>query len=252
MDLKELSTILGDVLENYPDFRFSEFKVQRMLAPDDIRAILDKIYSNAKTRTSEPTQEQTAWETLICLEKNLKVYEESQIELENADLSYKKAGILVKYYEESMESFLGNLYNEIKDRFEDLYIGMHGEDESQFKAQITPKKSGLDFKVDFHGKGIHPPHALHSECHQDTMGICLYLALAESITEGLIDLIILDYVMMSANNSHRREICKLLANSFKGRQFFIITHDKTWARQLRSEGVVTSKGMNTIKNSSNI
>lgn len=120
---------------------------------------------------------------------------------------------------------------------------MHGEDESEFKAKIVPQKSGLDFKVDFYGKGIHPPHAMHSEGHQDTMGICLYLALAESITEGLIDLIILDDVMMSVDNGHRRKICKLLANSFKGRQFFITTHDKTWARQLRSEGVVTNKGM---------
>lgn len=242
-DLEELSTILENALENYPDERFGQETVQNLLTPSDIDAILDEILDFAKSRTPESTPEQTAWETLIRLEENLKVYEEAEINLKNASLAYKKSEILVKSYEESMESVLGKLYNGIVDRFEELYIGMHGEDESEFKAMIFPKKSGLDFKVDFHGKGIHPPHALHSEGHQDTMGICLYLALAESITEGLIDLIILDDVMMSVDNGHRRKICKLLANSFKGRQFFITTHDKTWARQLRSEGVVTGKGM---------
>lgn len=241
--LRELSAILEDALEKYPDRRFSEFEVQRILAPDDILSILDEIYLNAKSQTPEPTPQQTAWETLIRLEENLRVYEEAEIELENASLAYRRAETLVKCYEESMESVLGILYDGIKDRFEELYKGMHGEDEGKFMAEILPFKSGLDFKVDFHGKGVHPPHALHSEGHQDTMGICLYLALAESITEGLIDLIILDDVMMSVDNGHRRKICKLLANSFKGRQFFITTHDKTWARQLRSEGVVTNKGM---------
>jgi len=233
--LKELSNSLEDALETYPDPKFSKEKVQRLLAPDNIFSILDEIYSSAKSRTPEPTPEQTAWETLIRLEENLKVYEKSKIELENASLAYKKAEILIKCYGESMESVLGNLYNGIKDRFEELYVGMHGDDEGKFKAEIHPVKSGLDFKVDFHGKGIHPPHALHSEGHQDTMGICLYLALAENITDGFIDLVILDDVMMSVDNVHQRKICRLLAKSFKGRQFFITTHDKTWARQLRSE-----------------
>ena len=111
----------------------------------------------------------------------------------------------------------------------------------EFNALLVSEGAGVDFKVDFHGRGVNPPHALHSEGHQDSMGICLYLALAERLTQGFIDLIILDDVMMSVDAPHRREICNLLANFFKGRQFFITTHDQTWARQLQSEGVITSK-----------
>ncbi len=47
--------------------------------------------------------------------------------------------------------------------------------------------------------------------------------------------------MMSVDAPHRREICNLLANFFKGRQFFITTHDQTWARQLQSEGVIKAR-----------
>ena len=74
------------------------------------------------------------------------------------------------------------------------------------------------------------------------MGLCLYLALAERLTGGFIDITILDDVVMSVDADHRRELCHLLANAFPQRQFLITTHDKTWASQLRTENVVGSKG----------
>jgi hypothetical protein len=100
--------------------------------------------------------------------------------------------------------------------------------------------AGLDFLVDFHGRGVNPPQALHSEGHQDSMGICLYLALAERLSGDLIQLTILDDVMMSVDAGHRREVCRLLARAFPGRQLIITTHDRTWANQLRTEGVVAT------------
>jgi hypothetical protein len=106
----------------------------------------------------------------------------------------------------------------------------------------------VDFEVDFHGRGAHPPHALHSEGHQDSMGLCLYLALAEQLTERLIDLTILDDVVMSVDVDHRRELCHLLASTLRDRQFLITTHDKTWANQLKHAGVVSGRGMVELYN----
>jgi hypothetical protein len=117
------------------------------------------------------------------------------------------------------------------------------EDEKSFTASIKPAGAALDFEVDFYGRGVHPPHALHSEGHQDSMGLCLYLALAERLTGGLLDLIILDDVVMSVDADHRRQLCHLLASAFPHRQFLITTHDKTWSTQLKYEGVVRSKSM---------
>ncbi len=73
------------------------------------------------------------------------------------------------------------------------------------------------------------------------MGLCLYLALQERLTGGLIDLVILDDVVMSVDADHRRELCRVLNKHFPGRQFLITTHDRTWASQLRSEGIVSSR-----------
>ncbi len=104
---------------------------------------------------------------------------------------------------------------------------------------MQPEGAGLNLRVDFYGRGKYPPHTLHSEGHQDSMGLCLYLALNEEIAGKYVDLIVLDDVMMSINLGHRRQFSHLLKTDFPGQQFLITTHDSTWARQLRTDGVVT-------------
>ena len=227
--------------ENYPDPKFSVHMVEVLLSPLNYPYILNNIYSNAIESSPEPSKEQTAWDNLTRLEENLKNYEMSVKECSKSFKSYKKGEILYNTFVESKNSILNNLYLEIKDRFVELYRQLHLDDEMNFDAEIVSEGAGVNFKVDFHGRCVNPPNALHSEGHQDSMGICLYLALAERLTQGFIDLIILDDVMMSVDAPHRREICNLLANFFKGRQFFITTHDQTWARQLQTEGVIQSK-----------
>ena len=44
--------------------------------------------------------------------------------------------------------------------------------------------------------------------------------------------------MMSVDTGHRKEVCRLLNEQFADTQFVITTHDRTWAKQLRQEGVV--------------
>ncbi len=238
-ELEILLSLLED--ETYPDSRFNKVMVEVLLAPDNLEVILDNIYSLAIEKSPEPSEEQTAWDNLTRLEENLKNYERSKDSCTKSFESYKKGEILYKTFLESRDKILNSLYSEIKDRFVELYRDLHLDDEMEFKAIIISEGAGVDFKVDFHGRGVNPPNALHSEGHQDSMGICLYLALAERLTQGFIDLIILDDVMMSVDAPHRRDICNLLANFFKGRQFFITTHDQTWARQLQSEGVIKAR-----------
>ena len=238
-ELDILLSVLED--ENYPDPRFSEEMVEVLFAPNNLDVILDNICSVAIEKSPEPSEEQTAWDNLTRIEENLKNYEISIIDCTKSFESYKKSEIIYNTFLESRDKILNRLYSEIKDRFVELYRELHLDDEREFKAIIMSEGAGVDFKVDFHGRGVNSPNALHSEGHQDSMGICLYLALAERLTQGFIDLIILDDVMMSVDAPHRREICNLLANFFKGRQFFITTHDQTWARQLQSEGVIKAR-----------
>ena len=241
-DLQGLSSVLSAAVEKYPDTRFGLDKVKRMLAHAEVEQILTHVHEAVKAKYPETTPEQNAWDTLTRLEENLKALESAESKFKNAELSQKRANILLGSFLSARDNILGKLYDAIRDRFVDLYRQLHKLDESKFTAKIEPAEAGLDFEVDFYGRGTHPPHALHSEGHQDSMGFCLYLALAERLTKGLIDLVILDDVVMSVDADHRRQVCHLLATSFPKRQFLITTHDRTWANQLRSEGVVDSGG----------
>ena len=241
-DLEQLAAALGDALEKYPDDRFAPQQVERLLAPDDITQVLAQVQSTVRAKYPETTPEQTAWDMLTRLEENLKALKKAETAFKAAELSRKRAETLLTSFESARDSVLGKLYDEISDRFSELYRRLHKSDESTFEAKIHPHGAGLNFEVDFFSRGSHPPHALHSEGHQDSMGLCLYLALAERLTEGMIDLTILDDVVMSIDAGHRRRVCNLLASVFPNKQFLITTHDKTWATQLRSEGIVTSHG----------
>lgn len=196
-----------------------------------------------KEKVVKSTPEQLAWDSLTRLEQPLLEYQKGKNKVKLGTKFFNHAEILLESFQEARDKVLERLYEKIESRFVELYKKIHGPDEEDFTAHLHPDGAGLHFEVDFHGKGTHPPHALHSEGHQDSMGLCLYLALAEEINENLINFIILDDVIMSVDSDHRKAICKVLNECFPNWQFLITTHDKMWTNQLKSEGVVRAKNL---------
>jgi recombinational DNA repair ATPase RecF len=238
--LEELLKSLETPITKYLDFDLKGREITNLLAPKNINKTFEEIVNLLKAKFPKSSPEQNAWDTLTRLEENLKAIETADAEHKKSKLFEKRATILQSEFVKSRDRILNELYEEIQQRFVELYIGLHGEDEKNFKAKLEPKEAALNFEVDFYGRGTYPPHALHSEGHQDSMGLCLFLALAEYLAEGIIDIILLDDVVMSVDADHRRSLCKLLVTSFPNKQFMITTHDKTWANQLKTEGIVTS------------
>lgn len=146
---------------------------------------------------------------------------------------------------EARDGVLNDTYEAISEKFEEFYTTLHG-DEEEFSPTLEPTETGLALKVGFHGEGEHPPHALHSEGHQDSMGVCLFLALCDYLESDNLSLIMLDDVVMSIDAEHRRPLAKHLKEDISDEfQLFITTHDELWYRHLKTEGVVSSS--NTVK-----
>lgn len=206
---------------------------------DEVRATSDKIVSDARALFPEVTPEETAYLNLVRATELLVVLENEVQALQAHEQVLVRAEALLTTFVSSRDSVLGDLYIAIKDRFVALYRQLHSEDgEAAFDALLEPDEAALKLEVNFHGQGSHPPHALHSEGHQDSMGVCLYLALLERLTKGVLELTVLDDVVMSVDMGHRRALCGMLAKEFSDRQFVITTHDRAWARLLANEGVV--------------
>ncbi|HEX3450892.1 MAG TPA: hypothetical protein VHS97_21740, partial [Isosphaeraceae bacterium] len=140
-----------------------------------------------------------------------------------------------------MDDELDALYDDVQADFSTYYRAINEGDESRFTAKLTPSAGRVDFDVNFYERGLFPPGAYHSEGHQDGMGVCLYLALMKRLFGNRFKFALLDDVVMSVDVGHRRQFCKLLKTYFSDTQFIITTHDRLWAEQMKSAGLVTGK-----------
>jgi hypothetical protein len=139
------------------------------------------------------------------------------------------------------EDELQALYEDVQEDFSAFYRAINDDDEGKFTAKFTPSAGKLDFDVNLYERGLFPPGAFHSEGHQDGMGVCLYLALMKRLFGANFTFALLDDVVMSVDAGHRYQFCKLLRTAFPDTQFVITTHDRLWAEQMKSAGLVRSK-----------
>lgn len=243
-DLHSFGTALENPLDRYIDDAPSAYVVRFLLAPQDASSALEELKRVAEAQP-QASPAQTAWDLLTRLADRLGDLEGGLISLAHAKAAADRAALVLRAFEQARNKILGDLYGEIRDRFVEFYKILHEHEADHFSATLAPHGAGLDLKVDFLGRGSHPPHALHSEGHQDSMGVCLFLALAERLSGNYLDLVVLDDVVMSVDSEHRRDICRLLTTPFPDKQFILTTHDRTWAMQLRGAAVV--EGTNLIE-----
>lgn len=168
-------------------------------------------------------------------------YREAMRKNKAAEIAAKGAKTAYDTYCTVLEEELEALYEEVEKDFSTFYRAINEDDESTFTAKLTPSEGSLGLDVNFYERGLFPPAAYHSEGHQDGMGVCLYLALMKRLFGDRFTFALLDDVVMSVDADHRYQFCKLLKTYFPDTQFIITTHDRLWAEQMKSAGLVTSK-----------
>lgn len=160
-----------------------------------------------------------------------------------ATAAQKAAMAVYETYNSVADATLTTLYKTVEADFSSFYRQINSDDESSFKAGLSPTAGKLDLEVDFYGLGMFPPIAYHSEGHQDGMGVCLYLALIRQLLKSDFRLAVLDDVVTSVDANHRRQFCKLLKDEFPDVQFIMTTHDEVWARQMQSSGLIARRSL---------
>jgi DNA repair exonuclease SbcCD ATPase subunit len=242
-NLNMLLSCINSSSFNYDFPHYTNKELQGFFNPENGKGTLSSISEKLAIKFPNKTPEQTAWDTLTSVETNVKNLQSAQLDFEKAKIRLDRSVLLLIEFENARDTVLTSLYSSISARFADLYRKLHGDDEKEFNAVLKPCGPALEFAVDFYGTGVQPPNAMHSEGHQDSMGLCLYLALAEKLTSSTLDLIVWDDVVMSVDSEHRKSLCKLLKEEFPDKQFLITTHDKIWSSQLQHESVVNNKNL---------
>jgi recombinational DNA repair ATPase RecF len=201
-----------------------------------LRDLIKKVM--AKPDQTEALDAQTF---LTTAQLRLSDYREARRKNEAAEIAYATAKESYETYCAVLEEELNALYDDVEKDFSAFYRAINEDDESTFTARLTPSEGKLDLEVNFYERGLFPPAAFHSEGHQDGMGVCLYLTLMKRLFGERFTFALLDDVVMSVDAGHRYQFCKLLKTHFPDTQFIITTHDRLWAEQMKSAGLVTGK-----------
>ena len=90
----------------------------------------------------------------------------------------------------------------------------------------------IDIGLTFHEVKQNSPRLTLSEGHRNSLGLCIFLAMARQ-EENIERPLILDDVVVSFDRNHRGMIVAVLEKYFSGRQILLFTHDRDWYAELR-------------------
>ena len=124
-----------------------------------------------------------------------------------------------------------------------LYEKVHpGEGLEKVRLELDPqKRASLEMYGNFNGKGETPPQAYFSQSHIDTLGLCIFLALAAK-EEPEDTILILDDVLSSVDEPHIERLVNMIYDEVeKFRHCIVTTHYRTWKEKIKWKMVKSDK-----------
>jgi energy-coupling factor transporter ATP-binding protein EcfA2 len=150
----------------------------------------------------------------------------------------KRLKRLLEIVEGHRKTYVDGVLGAIEGLVEQLYSKVHpGEGLGGIRLYLKPNVIGsLEFEGQFQHKSGVPPQAYYSDSHLDTLGICVFLALAKHFTTDN-SVIILDDVLTSADSNHLDRLIEMLDNEAASfNQLIITTHYRPWLERYRHSG----------------
>lgn len=145
--------------------------------------------------------------------------------------------------EAERKNYVTSVLVDISQEINRLYTFMHpGENLNLLSLYLKPKVQGsLELLGSFHMQSEVMPQAYFSESHLDTLGLCIFLALAKKYKTNS-TIIILDDVVTSVDSSHLERVIELInAECDHFSQTIITTHYRPWRERYRYHQAANAK-----------
>lgn len=136
---------------------------------------------------------------------------------------------------EERQKFTDSILSAIATEVGRLYEVVHpGEGLNKISLVLDPnKRASLEIGASFCGKTDTPPQAYFSESHLDTLGLCVFLALA-ALDGPEETILVLDDVLASVDEPHVERLIEMLFDeATRFRHCIITTHYRPWKEKLR-------------------
>lgn len=145
---------------------------------------------------------------------------------------------LYKVFEDERKNYVKELLENISDDIDRMYTSIH-PNENLGRIKLTPdpnKKASIRLNAMFESEEETYPQAYYSESHLDTLGICLFIALAKLFGDED-TILIFDDVITSADQIHLSRFLRMLEGELDNFQHTIITtHYQIWRDKYRYGG----------------
>lgn len=165
------------------------------------------------------------------------------VDAERASESARSAEVLVEHLgaqedaiRDDIQSQSREVITEISADIQRMWGILHpGEPIEDVRLHIPgDADKAIDIALKFHGKDLESPRLTLSEGYRNSLGLCVFLAMA--LREQQEDHpIVLDDVIVSLDRGHRGMVVRLLQAEFPDRQILVFTHDREWFADLRQQ-----------------
>jgi|CXWL01.1.fsa_nt_gi DNA repair exonuclease SbcCD ATPase subunit len=128
------------------------------------------------------------------------------------------------------------IIEEISTDIRDMWAILHPSVPIENINLYVPKETdkAIDIRLKFYGVDQDSPKLTLSEGYRNSLGLCIFLAMAKRAGNKDTPLF-LDDVVVSLDRLHRGMIADLLEKMFSKRQVVIFTHDREWYTELRQQ-----------------
>ncbi|GAA0020708.1 AAA family ATPase [Bradyrhizobium diazoefficiens] len=135
---------------------------------------------------------------------------------------------------EEIKAQTKSIVKDISDDIQGMWAVLHPAEPIDGVHLYQPEGSdkALDIALRFYGREQLSPRLTLSEGHRNSLGLCVFLALAKRDSNG--GPLVLDDVVSSFDREHRSYVTDLLSQEFSDRQVLIFTHDYDWFVELRT------------------
>jgi len=169
------------------------------------------------------------------LRRSLKEYEESKVAAKDLAAILPRLRKILQVVESERKKYTDKILSNISARVGELYKAIHPDECSTtiVLALNAAKRGSLDIATEFGGKSDTPPQAYFSDSHLDTLGLCVFLALAERETPES-KILVLDDVLGSVDEPHVERVIGLIYEvSLKFQHAIVTTHYRPWKEKYR-------------------
>lgn len=168
------------------------------------------------------------------LKRALKTYSQNVKEQKEIDALLPRLKKALQIAEDERRQFTDVLLSQISQEVGRLYEIVHpGEGLNKISLELDPARRGsLEIGASFCGHDA-PPQAYFSDSHLDTLGICVFLALA-ALEPPEETILVLDDVLASVDEPHVERLIEMLYLEMgKFRHGVITTHYRPWKQKFR-------------------